>query len=647
MMLTRRQAWGCLTAIPSLAPAGAEHSPAWTPEWDVALIRAAVERLDQAFDPGERMLARSVGPGYQYHTSVRGRTVHPTRDSLEYAVLLLEAGGEQRRRRAGDILARVTALQETDPGGKWYGLWGWYLEEPAPRMSPADWNWADFNGALLLLAAARHGTSLEAPLLNRMREAIRHAAYSVRRRNVTMSYTNIAVMGSFVTLAAAEMLGDADLLAYARDRLRRLARAVDDTGSFAEYNSPTYTHVTIANLTRLRMLARDEDSRALVRLIHHRAWLHLARRWHPPTRQLAGPMSRCYQTDLGAPLWLQKALGGRLAFATREDIAVGRVTAPGEVGLLDYRCPEELAAGFLRWRGKRQHREVFLPAAAPVRPVQGTTWLERDFCLGAVNRGDLWIQRRPLLAYWGGASRPARYLQLRFLKDDYDFASALFYSAQQKNCVLGLVNFRWPGGDRHGSLDPIVGGEYQAARLRLRFDFQGVAEGARILAGGAPLRDLPAELPLETALGFDLGGARLWLRPRAARFGERGGRLSVAREESLLTVSIDLLREPRPVTMRWKDLPAAYAVFTLIMEGAAGRLEDLDRRAAAGAFDLKTAEGRLQAMWLAPGAALGLRGAAAVGAVAEQDRAFLELVNGRPAPLVRLSEERLAAAGRA
>jgi len=87
----------------------------------------------------------------------------------------------------------------------------------------------------------------------------------VRRRNVAMSYTNIAVMGAFVTLAAAEMLGDANLAAYAPDRLRRFARAVDETGGFAEYNSPTYTHVTIANLTRLRMLVRDEDSRALGR----------------------------------------------------------------------------------------------------------------------------------------------------------------------------------------------------------------------------------------------------------------------------------------------------------------------------------------------------------------------------------------------
>jgi hypothetical protein len=645
MLVSRRQTWGCLPVLPGLEPAGAKSAAAWTRLWDGVLIRAAVDRLDQDFDPRERMLARAVGTGYQYHTGMRSRTVHPTRDSLEYALLLLEAGGEERRRRAAEILERVVALQETDAAGKWYGLWGWYLEEPAPRMSPADWNWADFNGALLLLAAGRHGPSLETSLLGRMREAIRHAAYSVRRRNVTMSYTNIAVMGSFVTLAAAEMLGDANLAAYGKDRLRRFARAVDETGSFAEYNSPTYTHVTIANLTRLRMLVRDDDSRALGGRIHHRAWQHLARRWHPPTAQLAGPMSRCYQTDLGAPLWLQKALGGRLAVATLEDIAQGRVTAPGEVGLLDYRCPEDLAGWFLKWRGERQHRELFLSAAAPVRPVQGTTWLERDFCLGAVNRSDLWIQRRPLLAYWGGAGRPARYLQLRFLKDDCDFASALWYSAQEKNCVLGLVNFRSPGGDRHGSLDPIVDGEFQAARLRLRFDLKGVPEGARILAGGAPLKQLPAELPLETALALDLGGARLWLRPRAARFGERNGALSVAREETLLTVSIDLLRAPQPVPVSWKDVRLACAVFTLVMEGAAGRLEDLDRRATAGAFDLKTTEGRLEAVWRAPAATLGLRGATRVGAISEQDRAFVESVNGRPAPLVRLSGERLSGAG--
>ena len=203
--------------------------------------------------------APGVDKGYSY-----ARTAHPTRDSLDYALLLLEAGGEERAARALKIIERVIALQEKDSDSKWYGIWGYYLEEPAPKMAPADWNWADFNGSLLLLIENRHGAKLPTALRKSVSESIRHAAYSVRRRNVAMTYTNIAVQGTFVTLAAAEVRGDKDLLAYARERLTRFARTVDETGSFNEYNSPTYTIVALEELARLKEHARTPEALPLI-----------------------------------------------------------------------------------------------------------------------------------------------------------------------------------------------------------------------------------------------------------------------------------------------------------------------------------------------------------------------------------------------
>jgi len=641
MPLTRRESCRLCLVLAGAPPTVRTGSENWTLEWDHALVAAAVERLDESFDPQESMLARRLGADYHYHTSLRGRVVHLTRESLDYALLLLEAGGDERRQRAAQIIQRVVALQEVDGQSKWYGIWGYYLEEPAPQMSPADWNWADFNGALLLLIEGRHGSRLPDWLRRAVRQSIRHAAYSVRRRNVPMTYTNIAVQGTFVTLAAGELLEDQELESYALERLHRFAGTVDQTGSFAEYNSPTYAQVTIANLVRIRMLVKNLGALALADHIHHRAWLHLGKRWHLPTRQLAGPMSRCYQTDTGAPVWIQKALRGRLSFVSLEDLRQKRVSVPGEVGILDHRCPSDLTPLFLRPVGARQHREWFLPAEPPVRPVHGTTWLESAFCLGSVNRSDLWIQRRPLLAYWGGAQRPACYLQLRFLKDDYDFASALFYSAQERNFVLGLVSFRSPGGDKHGSLDPIQNGEFTASRLRVRFDLSGVPEGARILAHGQPITKLAEELPVETALALDLGGARLWLRPRAAVFGDRPGRLSLTREDSLLTISLDLMRSPQPVLVKWKQVPTAYAAFTLALEAGRGKLDDFHLRASVCAFQQQAGAGATRLFWNTPAGTLAVQGGTRVTTVAEQDRIFLDTLNGEPVPLVRLSQEKL------
>lgn len=631
--ITRREHCRALFLAPSVGIFDARS--AWTAEWDRAVIEAAVARADASFDPGEMMLKRSVGPEYRYHTNLRSTIAHPTRDSLDYALLLLEAGGGERTGRALRIIERVVALQETDPDSKWYGLWGYYLEEPAPKMAPADWNWADFNGSLLLLTENRHGGKLPESLRRRVREAIRHAANSVRRRNVSMNYTNIAVQGTFVTLAAAELLDDDDLRGYGAGRLRRFAENLDVTGSFAEYNSPTYANVTIANLTRMRQTLRNKEVLPLVEKIHQRAWMHLGKHWHAPTAQLAGPHSRSYRTDIGAPLWLQKALGGRLRFATLDEIRRGEAVTSGEVGLLDYACPSGIAPLFLTFDKPRQHREIFLPAQPPIRPLQGTTWMERDFCLGSANRGDFWVQRRPLLAYWGGAARPARYVQLRFIKDDYDFASALLYTVQERGRILGLVNFRSPGGDKHPGLDPVQNGEFKASRLRLVAEISG-APKAEVLAGGERAGARGAKLPLTTRLALDLPGAKLWMQARSAVFGVHEPSLSLSSENGVLSISFDLLSKPG--TVRWRDMEAAYLAFTLSMEGAAGSLKAFDERCARLRFQERRAGPTIQLEW----AELGLHGATNVNTVAEQDRAFAEFLNGEPVPAVRLSEEKLA-----
>ncbi|GAA3120926.1 hypothetical protein JOF29_006570 [Kribbella aluminosa] len=55
-----------------------------------------------------------------------------------------------------------------------------------------------------------------------VRTALGHAARSIIRRNVAMSYTNIAAKGTFVTLAAGQLLKDAELTEYAVRRVGRL-----------------------------------------------------------------------------------------------------------------------------------------------------------------------------------------------------------------------------------------------------------------------------------------------------------------------------------------------------------------------------------------------------------------------------------------
>jgi hypothetical protein len=586
--------------------AAADGRP-WTTEWDRVLLERAVASLDERYDPIERMLRARLDGSWRYHTNIRNAEVHPTRETLEYALALLELG---RTEHAAAVIERVVDLQDTDAESKWYGIWGWYVEEPPPAMSPADWNWADFLGATLLEIEFRHGRLLEPSLRARVRAAIAHAARSVQRRNVSMNYTNIAVQGTFVVLAAAQLLDDDGLREYASDRVQRLSHAIDDTGSFAEYNSPTYMSVTIANLTRIRMYVRAEAALRIARALEHRAWLHLARHWHAATRQLSGPRSRAYSTDLGKPLWLQKALDNRVQFAGFEQLR-----GPTAVALTDWRCPVELVPSFTGTGRAREHRELFVAGPEGVRPVQGTTWLEPAFSLGSVNRGDFWVQRRPVLAYYARPGGAACYVQLRVLKDDYDFSSALLYSVQSRNYVLGLITFRSPGGDRHISLDPITDGQFDAQRLRVRLDFGGATSITRMLAGGT-------EAYME--LTEDL---RLAIQFREAAFGAERAAATHETEDGIFTLSLDLIR--RKKTIRWADLKQAYVLFTLVIERTSDSLEDWRERIAGTHF--------ADWQWQTPAGRLGIRGLTRVATVGEHDRAFREQIDGRDVPIVRLA----------
>lgn len=582
------------------------HSEAgWPASFDRDLIRRTVQIADEKYDPEHKMISVILGPEYRYHTKMRDCRAHPTRDSLSYALFLLEEGSKDRVERAREILDRVLNLQVVDTESKWYGLWGWYMEEPPEKMSPADWNWADFNGSLLLVIEFRDGAKLDTGLRARVREAIRHAAHSVKRRNVSMSYTNIAMKGTFVTQAAAELLGDEELRAYAADRMVRLCKAIDETGSFAEYNSPTYALVSLTALTRIRMFVQDAEAKRRAAALERRLWLHMAAHWDAARKQFAGPMSRCYRNDIGYPAWLEKALGGRLKLATPQNR-----TDDGDAAIHDYRCPIDLADRFLTAVPDREQRELFIQQPL----TSGTTYFSSDFSLGTVNRGDFWVQRRPLLGFFGDATRPARTIQLRVVKDGYDFSSALFYSAQQGPRVLGMINFRDPGGDKHISLDPIKNGEFDCGRLFVEFDIEGI--------------DTFTVDQMDTGLYVKSRLLQVRLRYLDARWGTQRPAFNVSKTSQSVTVTLDLKPADGPRRVRWRDLPAAYAAFALEVAGGDGVFAD-------SMPVTKLDAGLLRADW----DTLSLTASTRVQSVERHNTDF----QGDPRPVPRLENRPLAA----
>ena len=257
----------------------------WNQDWDAAVLKGALLQLDKSFDPEEELILGHVGPEYSYQSNLRSQKVHPTRTSMEYALYLMESRDTRRMETALKNLDRMEELQEKDPISKWFGLWGWYAEEPPVKMPAVDFNWADFNGALLLCMIFRYRGLLSPstradmphaqPLLHLDSEAqCGHGIHEYR-------------MHGYICYPRRRGGTRGCRSSHIRShRLHRFATYIDRTGTFEEYNSPTYTRVVIQNMTRMLMFVKEQKALELARRIHERAWLHVATHWHLPTRQI-------------------------------------------------------------------------------------------------------------------------------------------------------------------------------------------------------------------------------------------------------------------------------------------------------------------------------------------------------------------------
>ena len=410
-------------------------------------------------------------------TTLTGGLVHSTRESLAYAVGLLDTGRPADLERAIAVIQRVVALQDSDPASKTYGIWSWFLEEPLATMSPPDWNWADFNGVSLLQIARDHRARLPADLAHAVDKAILRCCAAIKKRDVGPSYTNIAIMGTYVTLVAGEIYGLPEFLTYGLERLTRIHQFTAENGAFEEYNSPTYTVIALLELSRLKAHVKTPTAQPMIDALLRRTWEEVATHFHAPTRQWAGPNSRAY-ASLNRPgnlALIQRATAGHVTFGIddpdREELRLPVV------------CPPDLEPLFGPLMEPRTVTETFIKRTDTV----GTTYLQPKFALGTINHGDLWNQRRPLLLHFGAVAQPG-YVQLRFLKNNYDFSSAIFSGAQRAGLAVGTVHLITNGGDTHISLDLVKNGRIRARDLRLRFEVGGpAAKTARVSAGPTSL----------------------------------------------------------------------------------------------------------------------------------------------------------------
>ncbi|HOF86763.1 MAG TPA: hypothetical protein PLZ36_01495 [Armatimonadota bacterium] len=128
---------------------------------------------------------------------------------------------------------------------------------------------------------------------------------------------NMPAKASLGLILGGEWLGDAEAVAYGVWNLRQFRALLVRCGVNSEFNSPTYTPLTMHAIAEIAEHARDAEARRLARHIEARLWIDLAARFHPEMGVVAGPYSRAYTMDtlahmssVSTLLWL--VLGDRV-----------------------------------------------------------------------------------------------------------------------------------------------------------------------------------------------------------------------------------------------------------------------------------------------------------------------------------------------
>lgn len=437
-----------------------ESDAKWLPFFEKELVQ-----LHDRYNPENRMLRCPFSsPGY--HTTIKSAEhIHPTRETTDYALALLDAGEEKYEQRAFDIIQEIVGLQDQTPDSPTYGIWSWFWEEPLARMAPPDWNWADFIGKRLLFVLIRHGERLPEHLRAAVRQAICHSCEAIIRRNVGPEYTNIAIMGAFVTLVAGERLGLSRYFEYGLARLQRLYVYTMEAGAFLEYNSPPYSTIAILELSALATYTQTESAYRMTSDLLDSTWRMIAEHFHPILKEWSGPHARSYSSFLDPAhlSFLYAACHGEVPLIRETDFRYN----PEWFGH-GVHCPHAFRSLFTDLVSARELSQA-LPPSPEFRTRTAYTYMTEAYALGTFNHNVMWNQCRNLLAYVGAENNERSCVRLRVLHDGYDFCSAVFKGTQQGGNVLYGIQFALDGGDTHVNLDPIHG-KMNAADLRIRLE---------------------------------------------------------------------------------------------------------------------------------------------------------------------------------
>lgn len=440
---------------------------------------------DNVFDEDACMMWLHTGNAQKmYHTKLFNQNVHSIANSSAYAADRIIC--DKNFALGEKIFDKVISLQDTNPESETYGLWSWYAEEPLEEMDAPDYNMAGFNSKEMLMVLCEEWDNISAVMREKMLKSIEMACECIIKRNVGPGYTNVCITDCFITAVAGEFTGKERLLNYGRSKMEKFYCYVKGRGEIAEYNSPTYSILTINDLGDCIKFIKDEKMLETVHKVNYMLWKMLAEHFDYDMLQLAGPQERAYSDFVGSAFLKTIARGCGIDYSKHPmfgKLAEGACCGqPFGFSQEDYnaktrtnpKCPDELVGYFTGEKKYKYVRKIVtdgynFPFFEFAKTA--TTYYGDRYAIGTYNRCELWNQRRPLLGYIHGDTPVS--IRVKCYHDGFDFSSGSFHAVQDKANILGSVNFSENRGDTHVCLDMISGGLVSAEDIRISFELSG------------------------------------------------------------------------------------------------------------------------------------------------------------------------------
>ncbi len=213
-------------------------------------------------------------------------------------------------------------------------------------------------------------------------------------------------------ILGGEYFGDREAVAHGLWNLRQLCNLLSRRGLISEYTSPTYTPLSVVNLSEIAAEARSDEARELASLCVERIWADFFAHYHKPSGMMGGPFSRSYAQDsvghlssANAVLWfvMEGVIPDPLSELTDDPARLFHRKGhhPTSISVMAWIAAAELnPPGYLvEWLKRRTY--PFHCVATAERggsdgggEILSTHYQEEVFALGT-SEGDTWTQRTP------------------------------------------------------------------------------------------------------------------------------------------------------------------------------------------------------------------------------------------------------------